>query len=240
MENEKIIKKLEWDSDFFNINICRINNNISSHEDLKKVIKELKKYDIDLGYYSSVQPLKELNHNSEPYDITFVDKKVTYLKEIKNKHQIQYSITAYMGEYPNDMLINLAIQSGIYSRFNIDSRISRVKYEELYRQWIVNSVNKKFAKEVLVCYGNDSILGFITVGEKNLIADIGLIAVDANYRGKGIGKSLIYAAENWFIQHNYKQVQVITQTDNLSACKLYENCGYMKNKIEYFYHLWKK
>jgi dTDP-4-amino-4,6-dideoxy-D-galactose acyltransferase len=240
MKIEEAIERLKWDSDFFNINVCRIHNNISSLEELKKLTEVLEKYEIDLGYYLSLQPLGEFYHDSELYDIIPVDKKVTYFKEIKKTVQLHQSVTIYKDDHPNNMLINLAIQSGIYSRFNIDSRIGRLKYEELYKQWIINSVNKKLAKEVLVYCENDSITGLITLGEKNLIADIGIIAVDVNYRGKGIGKSLVWAAENWFTNNKYTQVQVVTQGDNLSACRLYESCGYKKIKVEYFYHLWRK
>lgn len=234
------IEILNWDSNFFNIKICAIKGTISDANELTEVLQELKKLNIKLSYYSSVIPLNELQHFSELYDIYLVDKKITYLKKINKNIPYVKSVTEYKRDYPEDALIALAIQSGIYSRFNVDKKIGRIKYEELYKEWIINSVNKKLAKEVLVYEENGIIAGFITLGEKKSIADIGIIAVDSDYRGRGIGQSLMTSAENWFANNSFNQIQVVTQGNNLPACKLYERCGYTIDKIEYFYHLWKK
>ena len=96
------------------------------------------------------------------------------------------------------------------------------------------------AKEVFIYQENQIIAGFVTLGEKKSRAEIGIIAVDNNYRGKGIGKSLMFAAENWFAGKKYNEIRVVTQGDNLPACRLYESCGYKTDNVEYFYHLWKK
>ncbi len=234
------INILEWDSNFFGIKICRIAAEILNNEELADILKKLKELNIDLGYYSSVLPLNENDSFSELYNIKFVDKKTTYLKKINRKASSCISVTPYKSDYPNSKLFELAIESGIYSRFNVDKKIGRIKYEELYKEWIINSVNRKLAKEVFIYIDNGIINGFVTLGENNSIADIGMIAVDSDYRGKGIGKSLMYSAENWFANNNYEYIQVTTQGDNLPACRLYESCGYKINKVEYFYHLWKK
>jgi dTDP-4-amino-4,6-dideoxy-D-galactose acyltransferase len=80
----------------------------------------------------------------------------------------------------------------------------------------------------------------VTVGEKKHRGDIGIIAVDTEFRGKGIGTALMQSAESWLAKLNYKSMQVVTQGDNKPACKLYENCGYTIESVEYFYHIRKK
>ena len=64
------------------------------------------------------------------------------------------------------------------------------------------------------------------------------IAVDENYRGKGLGAGLVRSANAWFLKQGYFVAQVVTQGRNLAACKLYENCGYSLEKIENYYHFW--
>lgn len=237
--NSELFEKLIWDSNFFKLNVYKIKNT-NNVDELIEVLLTLKKIGADLIYYSSTSPLIKFNDISKIYDVTFVDKKITYSKEIEAKSFFNPFITDYKKDYPEEELLNLAVQSGIYSRFNIDKRIGGANYENLYREWIINSVNKKFAKEVLLYYDNETIAGLVTLGEKNSIADIGIIAVKSNYRGKGIGKSLIYASENWFLSNNYKTIQVVTQGNNIPACNLYKSCGYKVVQIEYFYHFWKK
>ena len=233
------IEILDWDSNFFDLRVGRINGTISDGNELAGVLEELKILDIDLGYYSSPVPLENHQDISLPYHINLVDKKTTYLKKITGNAPVNNSITGFKGEYPDEKLLALAIESGIYSRFNVDKKIGRSKYEALYKAWINNSVNKKIAKEVLVYMENQIIAGFVTLGEKNSRADIGIISVDSDHRGKGIGKSLMLNAENWFANRNYIHIQVVTQGDNLAACRLYESCGYEIDRLEYLYHLWK-
>jgi len=110
----------------------------------------------------------------------------------------------------------------------------------LYRQWIINSVTKKIAKEVLVYIQDDEIAGYLTIGEKNSRADLGMASVDSKFRGKGIGFKLFTSAEKWAVDHGYTDIQIVTQGDNLPACKLYEKLGYQSESLEFFYHIWKK
>jgi dTDP-4-amino-4,6-dideoxy-D-galactose acyltransferase len=144
---------------------------------------------------------------------------------------------SYSENYPNKKLIDLAIESGIYSRFNVDPKIGRKKFEELYTRWIIKSVSKEIADDVLVYKIGGEIAGFVTVGQKNGRADIGIIAVDKSYRGKGIGKTLMKTAENFYFD-KLKLIQVVTQGHNLPAIKLYEGCEFKIEKVEFLYHLW--
>ena len=233
------VEILTWDSNFFNIKVGRIKNNSGSVQ-FENVLSELKILGIELSYYSTPRLLNNLESTSDFYEFNLVDKKTTFIKKIEKISTHNKFVSIYDLDYPEDKLINLAIQSGIYSRFNIDKKIDQIKFEELYKEWMINSVNKKLAKEVLTYKTKGVIEGFVTLGEKLGVADIGIIAVDEYSRGKGIGKILMSAAENWFANNHYNQIQVVTQGDNLPACKLYEATGYKIKKVEYFYHLWRK
>jgi dTDP-4-amino-4,6-dideoxy-D-galactose acyltransferase len=226
-------KILHWDSDFFSYKVAKIKGNLLLHKDL---CDKLYNENIHLAYYSSS---KKLNSRSiGHYNLELVDEKVTFMKQIEQS-SLADETEFYYEKYPNQPLINLAIESGIYSRFNVDPQIGRKKYEELYTQWIIKSVSREIANAVLVYKIAGKIAGVVTVGYKNERADVGMIAVDKDYRGKGIGKTLMKNAENLYFK-KIKLIQVVTQGVNLPAIKLYSSCGYEKEKTEYFYHLWKK
>ena len=211
---------------------------IENTEDLKSVEKTMDDYNFKLAYYSSA---KELNIDKmESLEIKLVDKKTTYVKNINSSLLSHPLISSYESVIPSPKLLDLAIQSGIYSRFNVDKRIGKEKFEEMYALWMINSLNRKFAKDVLVFNENNDLAGFVTLGEKNNRADIGIIAVDHIFRGKGIGKKLMTSAEKWSYDNGYKEIQIVTQGNNIPACKLYESLGYSVEKVEYFYHIWKK
>lgn len=231
---EMAFEILPWDSDFFKFKVARIKEHINLDNN-KPLLKILFENDVNLVYYSSPDKLKI--PESSFYTILLVDKKVTYSKEISNQH-LNNKIESYNKHYPEEKLVTLAISSGIYSRFNTDERIGRQNFEALYSQWIFKSVAKEIAEEVLVYKENNDIQGFVTIGKKGNRADIGIIAVDPSFRGKGIGKALMFEAEN-FYYNKLDMIQVVTQGDNLPACKLYESCGYAVEKAEFFYHLWR-
>jgi len=137
-------------------------------------------------------------------------------------------------------LIDLAIQSGIHSRFNIDKNIGKEKFEEMYRLWMINSLNYKIAKEVLTFIENDKLMGVITLMGERDEAYIGIIAVEHTFRGRGIGEILMKSAEKRLSNLGYNSIKVVTQENNIPACRLYEKCGYVVENVEYFYHIWKK
>jgi dTDP-4-amino-4,6-dideoxy-D-galactose acyltransferase len=228
---------LPWDSDFFGFRVGKINHSINSEEELNELMNDFKKKEVKLAYYFSPQPLTFKGNTG--FEIKLVDNKVTYLKNtnegIKNNAQVHlYTVGTVTPE-----LLNLSLQSGEHSRFKKDNRIEKGKFAELYRLWIVNSVNGKFAKAVFVWKEEDKIVGCVTVGEKNDRGAIGIIAVDQKYNGKGIGRALMSTAEKWSSDNGFDSIEVITQRENTGACRFYDSCGYSNEKLEYVYHIWK-
>lgn len=235
---KQIFLKLNWDSNFFNFIVGKITGPINKKQDIINVDYLIQKNKSKLSYYSSHIELATFEIKN--LNIILVDKKITYVKVINPNLEINKSISTLGNIPPNEKLINLAIQSGIYSRFKVDKNISKDKFEEMYRLWMINSLSRKIANEVFAFNENNEIAGFVTLGEKNNRADIGIIAVDNQFRGNGIGKKLMMSAEKWFSNSGYKSIQVVTQGNNVPACKLYEKCGYTIESVEYFYHIWNK
>lgn len=233
-------EKLNWDSEFFQFNVCRLTSPILNPEQLEEIDSLMTTNDFKLAYYASQDPLNPKILESEALDIKLVDKKTTYAKSINPNLEMHPAIVTYPGSVPEQKLLDLAIQSGIYSRYHVDKHIATQKFEEMYCVWMIKSTQKVMAKEVLVQRKNDEIAGFVTLAEKGDRANIGLIAVDPVRRQQGIGKTLLTTAESWFATAGYASINVITQGDNIPACKLYESCGYTIESVEYFYHIWKK
>jgi Acetyltransferases len=132
----------------------------------------------------------------------------------------------------------LAFQAGLYCRFNTDPNLPQTWFLKIYSKWIENSVNGSIATRVIVIRHDNKIIGMATLGTKNARGDIGLLAVNPNFRGKKLGTKLVYAAQAYFIEQGFSRAQVVTQKINLLACKLYEKCGFHQEKIENFYHFW--
>ncbi len=226
---------LSWDSSFFGFKVARIGPEVFDFEALGAVLNTLKKEGFQLVYWSS-----ELESPDAALLNGFlVDKKLTYLQHLKTAPQnAENPVEAYSEPEASAPLLELGVQSGEFSRFRVDDRLPYAKFKALYETWIVKSVRKQIAEEVLIYPPQSEPLGLITLGKKNNRADIGIVAVRDNARGQGIGKQLIYSALNWFWQKNQSEVQVVTQGYNAPACALYEKTGFYIDKTEYFYHFW--
>lgn len=230
------IIKLEWDSNFFGYNVGKIVISDPKYFNKLEFQSEIENYNLIYVYSKH-----EVNING----FKLVDEKVTFsqnlsnLKNIGNEFDKEIRIFNENQDQLND-LKELAIESGVYSRFNIDKNFSNNEFQKLYNEWILNSLSKKNVFNVFVCLNDDKkIIGFITVGEKTKNTSlIGLIAVKKEARGMGVAKQLILKAIQESIKKNYKEMEVITQEDNLAAMELYKKTNFqIKNKIN-IYHFW--
>lgn len=225
---------LEWDSKFFGFPVAKISN--------LSELDTLRQQGVRLVYWSSPNMANQTMITAAGGSL--VDKKITYQMDLStitilpNQPQTSPVVVEYLDQTASADLIDLSTQAGLYSRFRVDQRMDQQKFHELYTQWIQKSCTHELAKAVLVIREQNHCVAVVTVGEKNGFGDIGLVAVDASQRGKGYGIALIRAAQAWFIQHGYVTSQVVTQQDNIAACRLYEKCGYKPASLEYYYHFW--
>lgn len=228
---------MEWDSTFFGISIAQLLHTPSIESNLS----ELRELGVNLVYLISENKLNL--EKTVGFFVTVCDRKITYSKNFTSDkvhlEQSPLDISPYAEMHDNkEELLLLGVKSALYSRFNLDPNIPQSKFEELFRLWTEKSLLKISAREVFVAREQGKICGMITLVDKGGIGNIGLLAVDVQYRGRGIGKALILAAQKWFLSNGYKRGTVVTQQDNIPACRLYERCGYSLFSLVHVYHLW--
>lgn len=236
--DEALYRLLEWDTNTFGFKTARIIPERLEAEALQQTLATLRDLGVTLAYWMS--PSTELASRAlaETSGGALVDQKVTYVGAIDDLAGEAPRVVEYGGPPDAPDLLSLALESGQYSRFRVDPRFPRQGFERLYHQWIINSVQRLIAETTLVTRSGDQLTGMVTVGEKSGRADIGLIAVSAAARGQGLATQLVRAANTWGESHGYAIGQVVTQGANLPACRLYERCGYTKEKSEDVFHFW--
>lgn len=234
---------LEWDTQFFGYKIANINSFKLELLELNAVLEELRNKDFKLAY-CFVSPNDQISNNSlNLVSGLLVDEKITYFAEIGKENTLidKGNIKPYDLKYASDKLRSLTLQSGIYSRFNIDPNFRNNEFEKLYLEWIEKSISRELANEVLVSCEENEIQGFVTLTIKNNnTGSIGLIAVDESTRGKSIGKKLMSASFEYFRGREINNLEVVTQKANYIACRFYESCGFQVKNIVNVYHLWIK
>lgn len=227
-----MVKRCDWDSNFFGILIGEFINGECAGAVEKKFQLLYSKSDFENltfidGYHKSYSEIK-----------------VVYSKTLKavNKIDKPIFIKSIYEEVDFDLsdLYALAFESGKFSRFFLDKNFGENNFKKLYQEWINNSLNKKIADDILVYIYNDKIIGFVTYKVSNEIATVGLIAVDEEHQGKGIGKNLLNFAENKLLEQRVVELQIPTQKINEQACSFYQKAGYAPKHKTYIQHFWKK
>jgi dTDP-4-amino-4,6-dideoxy-D-galactose acyltransferase len=234
------VEFLEFDTRIFGFKVAKILPSKIKPIELQNILEALRLEEVKLVYWASDEKDENIQKAAAMSGV-LADRKVTYfmtVEQAQNNLKQDSHITEYCHTKPNNELLALAFTVGENSRFKTDKRISEAVRKNIYGNWMENSTNHKIANHVLVYSKDNVIAGMITLGEKNNRGDIGLLAVNKDYQGLGIGSSLVFAAQKQFIKKGYKNLQVVTQIQNTSACRLYERCGYVEEKVENFYHFW--
>ncbi|HEV3075433.1 MAG TPA: GNAT family N-acetyltransferase [Thermoanaerobaculia bacterium] len=138
-------------------------------------------------------------------------------------------------------LRRIAAASHRDSRFYHDRHFDRRRCDALYAGWIETSCADP-AGVVLVAAAADPAgppAGYVTgtIGEDGA-GRIGLFAVAADARGRGVGGALIAAVLDWFAGRGADPVSVVTQGRNVRAQRLYQRFGMRTRSVELWFHRW--
>lgn len=231
-------KILNWDSNFFGFKVAEIEENFLSQGNDQILQKLAQEEDVSLVYYSTHQPLKEIENSF--YSFTLVNKRVPIFKKLSGKPSIHPKISFFQGSSPETELFEMVLRAGVYSRFRMDPNIPKEKSDELYRIWLIKSIEGKLASKVLVYREAGKIVGFATLVIEQPIGKAPLFAVSRKFEGKGVSFALMNAVDAVFLDHGCTCYESATQYENRPALKIFERHGFELKPLNYVYHLWKK
>lgn len=228
-----MIQRLDWDSDFFGLRIAKVEVTTQKEVDSLQEQYTLLHNEFDLIYVFAQVPIVLTTGRPK-----LVDQKVIYTTSILSTCSSDSHIIEYKQKTVSEDLLNLALVSGLFSRFRIDNDFPKNSYERLYTRWIEKSVAHQFASEVF-CYMIDEIpRGLVTLRRDEISGNIGLVATDENKRGLGIGKAMLNYVKDYMFKCGCKNLSVATQLQNKAACNLYESVGFYKESITNIWHWW--
>jgi dTDP-4-amino-4,6-dideoxy-D-galactose acyltransferase len=233
---------LQWDSAVFGFPVARIVGT-GNQNALDGALENARQAGVRLAYLSAESD--ELARMARSLNGTLVSERLTFARALTSDSGLFFADSAnaspverWEGTTPTAELLHLARDAGRYSRFKVDPRVPSGVFEQIYDAWITNSLNKQIADEVMVIRDGSSLTGLVTVGSKDGRADIGLLAVREEARGRGLGKALVQASLKWAAQAHFRLAQVVTQGANHPARHLYVSCGYTVERVENVFHFW--
>ena len=234
------IEKLTWDTEFFNINSARV---ILEKEidkmDLKKIQLYIQENNIK---FATIQN----NNNNEANNnilgtwenVYLADVNLKLMKKVEEKYRnyINDNIKISNNLPEDNNILNISNSSFIHSRFLIDKKLKNGN--QVYGEWAKNSFNRK---DKFFCYynTNNKIEGFIIFSVDNVNSSIiiELMAIEKEYRNKGIGTSLVKNLENYALKENISYIKVGTQLNNIEAQNFYIKNNFKHYQNNSIYHL---
>ena len=237
------MQPLVWDSEFLGFPVARLAGRHLGLADLAVVMDAQRAAGTRLIYLMAEPADTETAAAARHAGARLLDRKVTFVQVIgptenlNNAHPAAARVASTVIFTPQ--LEALAWQRGEYSRFRLDERFAPLVFPNLYSHWLRASLTGELTRVVLAAVapaGEE--VGLLTLHEEGGTASIGLLAVGATMRGRGVGQQLVDAARQQAAAWGCARLQVVTQRANAPACGLYTKCGFEAVWEQHVYHLW--
>lgn len=231
-----------WDSQFFGIAIAQVSSAAVTKGRFDQVVDDLRAVGVRLAYIGVPADGQVARDILAKAGAALVDIKVRYRRDLTGSGDTLHTgspVQRWTDPRADAALRSLAVQSGAYSRFNVDSKIPIERFRALYETWIDKSVSGELADSVWVVSSSERVpQALVTVRAQGTVGEIGLLAVDTNVRRQGLGRELISAALAAHRAAGCSRAEVVTQEANAAACRLYEASGYRVDSRVAMHHLW--
>jgi dTDP-4-amino-4,6-dideoxy-D-galactose acyltransferase len=233
---------LEWDTRFFGFPIARANLNQLAPDSAAALLDWCQAQGVACLYFLADMGDAPTIRLAEAHGFTWVDLRLTLTARLNGE-------AGEAGQPPGpeigpvqpgevEALQRLARESHYDSRFFFDQGFPHHLAARLYEVWIAQSCQGGSAL-VLAARDQDTPIGYLACDQVDArTGQVSLFAVDARYRGQGVGRALLRASLHWFREHQLETVRVVTQGRNVPALRLYERAGFQTETIQAWYHRW--
>jgi ribosomal protein S18 acetylase RimI-like enzyme len=87
---------------------------------------------------------------------------------------------------------------------------------------------------VLVGREGDAVVATVMIGHDGHRGWVYYVAVDPGHRGKGHGRAIMNAAENWLREAGIAKLQLMVRRENVKAGAFYQSIGYAESQTTVF------
>ena len=241
-EITNLIKKLEWDSNFWGFPVAYLSCRYLREAIVFRLEKFIKSENIKLIEYlcncHDGQSVKIAENNG----FNFVDIRLSFEKSLDRKTEVSFSdgfTVSLAGARDIEILKNIADNIYKTSRYFFDENFDREKVNEFYRRWVEKAVLGQYDDECYCLYFKGKVVGFCTVKYHFLhTASINLVGISKDYQTRGLARSLLGFVFNKLIDKGVSKILVVTQGRNYPAQRLYQRAGFLTKATELWYHKW--
>lgn len=238
---EPVCEYLNWDSDFFGDRIARLTTDRIDREIAYAAERWCGDNQIDCLYFLARLDDPDTFRTAQAGGYQLVDVRVTWSASISGCGEATADSPGALRPFQESdlrALREIAKVSHRDSRFYADPRFPGDACDRLYETWIERSCHG-WADAVFVADMGLGPVGYATAHRDTEVEGrLGLIAVDAGARGRGLGRLLVKAVLDWGRRERLQTVRVVTQGRNSGAMRLYGRCGFLPHVVQLWYHRW--
>lgn len=244
MKKTPLATKLSWDSNFFRINIARLNRTRVTKKDMTAVIKFCQKAKIKCLYFTADSNDPVSVRLAEQHGFHFVNIRVKYTFDSRRD---SFSIPARLHRFifrpakKPDLPELLAMSRNLFrdTRYYFDKNFSDEIGDRFYSLWIRKlAAAKKKAEGVYVLADKRKIAGYIGYGVDDNIVHLFLVGVNIRFQGHGVGRAMLREFLQEMLSQGYHRFETVTQGRNIASQRLYQAAGFKITSSEIDYHKW--
>ncbi|MDP3645814.1 MAG: GNAT family N-acetyltransferase [bacterium] len=232
------IELQDWDVSFFRKNIARLVPGILSERVMADALRECKKEKVDCLFARLESDVQKNVRIAEKNGFSLMSTRASYEAEFRDTREVDVAIRpALHSDLPT--LKRMARVLSRESRFFRDPVFGVRKAERLYEAWVESLLSDhRLSGHVMIAMAGQRAAGFVATSKKGPLVHIELIFVDEQFRGRSIGRGLLQACINTYVQSGPHRFVVATQGSNVPAQRLYQSFGFKITKMELDYHKW--
>jgi dTDP-4-amino-4,6-dideoxy-D-galactose acyltransferase len=236
-----MIEKLNWDSEFFKMNIGKLEIYNDNDFDFDEFKKQADIDDYDLIYilkFDSIFSKSNICKSQIRFMDIMVQMSMPFEPDICSSSKYEFRNILNNKELLE--CYSIAEQIAFVSRFNKEPAIGPELTKKLYRKWIDNTMNGSISDGMFLEKINNKIVGIHTI-KNDIINRIGycsLIGVDNNTKHLGIGKKLWEQSFSyWKNEKIISKIIVPISFQNKASLNFHLKIGFNKiENIKYIYH----
>jgi dTDP-4-amino-4,6-dideoxy-D-galactose acyltransferase len=235
------IERLEWDSDFFGINIGKLTIHDELDFDPQLFKQRSKDEKFDLVYVFKLQNMLTFD-NVFKAGLNLVDIQLTMSKNFNKTDYLdkEYKFKTELTEKERLECYKIAEEISTVSRFYTEIKIGSNKTKQMYHKWIDNALNSSFSDGLFLVKEMDKVVGIhlIKTDELKKVGHCSIIGVDSSFKGRNIGKKLWEQSFGyWANNGNIELCKVPFSIQNNESFNFHLKIGFNKiEEIKYIYH----
>jgi dTDP-4-amino-4,6-dideoxy-D-galactose acyltransferase len=237
---------LTWDTGFFRCRIARVRGDTLKKEQAVEIDEWSRSNRIQGLYFLSRADDPATVSTAEQHGFGLFDIRVTFERVVTNEHNPARpdppAGASIRPVQPDDLPGLQAMARTVHreTRFFKDSHFPRQRAQDFYSTWITLEAQGRAQIVLVAASAANQPLGYVSCHLDPLPREgqIGLVGVSPELRGRGIGKSLVLAAIDWYRAQGARVITVVTQGNNQAAQRLYQQCGFLSRDLQLWYHKW--